>query len=88
MNFITITNGDKKVTFYPEGLLFHGAKGLVSVVVDNPNRAPRTQKFSLFMWHSSMKDAKGWVLAKSDGNSGEPKELDEDLFFSLISSIA
>ena len=40
------------------------------------------------MWHNSMKDAKGWVLAKGGDYNGEAKVLDEDLFFNLISSIA
>ena len=74
IDFITLSNGD--------------AQGLVSVKVDNPGRSPRTQTFSLFMWHNSMKDAKGWVLAKGGDYNGEAKVLDEDLFFNLISSIA
>ena len=88
IDFITLSNGDKKATFSPEGLSLFGAQGLVSVKVDNPGRSPRTQTFSLFMWHNSMKDAKGWVLAKGGDYNGEAKVLDEDLFFNLISSIA
>lgn len=88
IDFITVSNGDKQATFSPEGLSLFGAQGLVSVKVDNPGRAPRTQTFSLFMRHSRMKDAKGWVLAKGGDYNGDCKELDEDLFFNLISSIA
>lgn len=88
IDFITISNGNKQATFSPEGLVLFGAQGLVSVKVDNPGRAPRTQNFSLFMWHSSMKDAQGWVLAKGGDYNGESKLLDEELFFNLIASVA
>lgn len=88
INFITITNGNKKVTISPDGLFFFGAQGAVSVQVYNPGRAPSTQKYLLFMRHHSLKEAKGWVLVKGENHYGDSKELDEDSFFEMISSIA
>ncbi|PSY35464.1 hypothetical protein C7B09_25455 [Escherichia albertii] len=81
---ITIKHGENVVQIVPTGLFYVGAKGGASMRVHAQNRSPSTKEYTLFMKHSSMPEAKEWIVA----SSGNYKELTEDLFFELISDIA
>lgn len=85
---ITIKHGENSVQIVPTGLFYFGATGGVSMRVHAHNCAPSTKEYNLFMKHSSMPNAKDWILSKGGNYLGENKELTEDLFFELISDIA
>lgn len=87
----TMSNGTKTATIEPLGIhLRKGTKGWASLIIDAPNRAPRTQRFIM-----RLIDDGTWTIRNDDVPSTihEPlikpeTPLTEESFFQTISSLA
>lgn len=84
---VLMKNGSKTARITPECLYGIGFKGGVSLTVDNPSRAPRQQKFSLFMQRRSQ-NHEGWILIRENQPSTDGIILTEDAFFQAIAGLA
>lgn len=84
---ILMKNGSKTARITPEYLYGIGSKGCLSLTVDNPSRASRQQKFSLFMQGHNRND-EGWILTRKDQPSTNGVILTEETFFEAISGLA
>lgn len=83
---LTLENGNKILTVFPEGLYSSGALGSLSVTIDNPSRAPRTSSFKLH-WQDPASNIPGWVIFDTSTPQNRV-ELNSDNFFSSILAFA
>ena len=86
---ITLKNGSKTLTIYPEGFAYFGVTGSLTVSIQNPSRAPGTSKFAIH-WKDSISKIPGWVIVYGGGGNNPVQriEFNQENFFKMIESFA
>ncbi|WP_033569910.1 hypothetical protein [Dickeya undicola] len=85
-----LKNQNRTAVIVPVGVYGDHYKASISITIDNPNRAPREEKFIL-----TLEDRNTWSIRReslmrySPSHKDEPSQLlDENIFFMAISGLA
>ncbi|MFM5733224.1 hypothetical protein [Aeromonas hydrophila] len=86
---LRLQNGKKTLIIEAEGFDYFGVTGVIKVILDDPDRAPRRSEFSIH-WKNSLSQISGWVIAtKPVANlPAQFMEFNQENFFTKISSFA